>query len=357
MHHPLRSLLAISVLAAPALAQSTVQIQASADNTLFEDVNGALSNAGGQYLFCGVSAQPTIRRAVLRFDVAAALPAGARVIAAELHLNCSRAGAQTTLRIDAHRLLAAFGEGTSVATGNEGGGAASTNGDATWLHSSYPNTLWTSSGGDFVATASASSQAPVTGATVWGSTAALVADVQRFLEQPASNFGWLLKSDEQLATEVRRFDSRENLVSANRPFLQVSFVAAGSSALVGSGCVGSNSQMLQLAVNGSIQHGQSFALQLQGGTPMNFGSHGLALGLSAAPLPLGVNCEFLLDTTFGVTFLGLLQFDGSGQATQNIAVPNIPTLFGFSVAAQAIGIDGGVPLGIIASNAAVVVVN
>lgn len=347
-----------ALLLAPAFAQTTLQIPASADNTLYQDPTGALSNALGQYLFCGVSGQPTSRRAVLQFDIAAALPAGARVLTAELHLNVSRAGAQTNLQIDVHRITGgAWGEGNSMALGNEGGGGSATPGDVTWLHRSYNGTLWATQGGDFAAVPSTTAIAPVLGAAVWPSSAGMVADVQQFLEQPSTNQGWLLKSNELLATEVRRFDSRQNLVAANQPYLQVTFVAPGSTASVGSGCVGSNNLPLQLAVTGSPAHGGSFALAIHNGIAANFGANALALGLAATPLPLGPGCDFLLDGSFGITVLGLHQFDGGGNATDNINVPNNPALFGFSIAAQALGLDAGVPLGVVASNAVVLVVN
>ena len=53
------------------------------------------------------------------------------------------------------RFLANWGEGTSNADANEGGGANSTTNDATWIHTFYPASLWTTAGGNFISTASA----------------------------------------------------------------------------------------------------------------------------------------------------------------------------------------------------------
>ena len=352
----LSAITAVAILG-PGVAQTTVQVQASADNSLYEDPNGALSNALGQYLFCGVSGQPTARRAVLTFDVAAALPAGARVLAAELHLNSSRAGAQTNLQIDVHRLLGSWGEGSSMAGGNEGGGALATAGDVTWLHRVFPGTPWATPGGDFAALPSTRTVAPLLGPVTWPSTAALVADVQAFLDQPANNHGWLLKTDEVLATEVRRFDSRQNSLAANRPFLQVTFVAPGTAAVVGNGCVGGNSLVLGLAVIGSCTRGGSFTLQLQNGIAGNLAVHAVSHTLAATPLPLGPGCDLLLSPAAGIALLPFRQFDGSGGTSEVLAVPNRASLFGFTLAVQGLAFDASAPFGVIASNAAVVVIN
>ena len=77
--------------------------------------------------------------------------------------------------------------------------------DATWIHRFYdgsskpppPNpNHWTTPGGDFNPTASASRSVGANGSYTWGSTAQLAADVQSWLDNPASNFGWLVKGPE-----------------------------------------------------------------------------------------------------------------------------------------------------------------
>lgn len=90
---------------------------------------------------------------------------------------------------------------------------------------SNPATPWTTPGGDFVGTASASEV--VNGTTIpspysWGSTAAMVADVQGWLDDPSTNFGWILKNeDEADATDFRAFLSRE--AADHNPQLVVTF--------------------------------------------------------------------------------------------------------------------------------------
>jgi hypothetical protein len=51
----------------------------------------------------------------------------------------------------------------------------------------------------------------------------MVADVQSWLDDPASNFGWLLLGDETTSLTARRFDTREAPNSALRPALEITF--------------------------------------------------------------------------------------------------------------------------------------
>jgi hypothetical protein len=127
-------------------------------------------------------------------------------------------------------LLADWGEGTSDPAGSEGGGAPATPGDATWLHRFFNTTLWTNQGGDFVATASATRSVSGVAFYTWGPTAAMRADVQGWLNTPASNFGWLLLGDEISLESARGFDSKESLTVANRPVLNVTYTAPTAAA-------------------------------------------------------------------------------------------------------------------------------
>ncbi|MBL8750346.1 MAG: hypothetical protein JNK78_14375, partial [Planctomycetes bacterium] len=132
-----------AALAASAAAQTTTIVPCSLDTTLYENVNGDFSNALGESVFVGVTAQGLARRMLLRFDVASALPAGARVVAVRLEMNVVASGAHSPTTVHAHRILAPWGEGTSYAlTGGGGQGAPSTPGDATWVHSAWPNATW-----------------------------------------------------------------------------------------------------------------------------------------------------------------------------------------------------------------------
>lgn len=219
------------LLLLPAIAGAiTVTIPASRDNTLYQSATGATSNGVGEYFFTGRTKDGLVRRGVIAFDVAGNVPAGATITGVTLQLHVSRV-ANTTLRFTTlHRLQASWGEGTSNAGQNEGQGGPSATNDATWIHRFYPATPWASPGGDFNATASASTAVQGNGTYTWTS-GGMVLDVQAWLDTPASNFGWLVRGDESVVETAKRFDSRENGQVASRPALVVDYtLGAGTGA-------------------------------------------------------------------------------------------------------------------------------
>jgi hypothetical protein len=196
------------------------------DNALYEDAVGALSNGAGQHMFTGKTGGGTTVRALVAFNVKSNVPVGATITAVKLHLNLSRFSSPSTRTLGLHRLLTDWGEGDADASGGEGGGAPASVGDATWLHTFYPDSWWSSPGGDFEAGSSASIEVEGLGAYKWGSTDQMVADVQRWLDDPSSNHGWMLMEEEN-KTDAKRFDTRENASEADRPRLTVTFIRSG----------------------------------------------------------------------------------------------------------------------------------
>ena len=148
----------------------TAFIEAVADATLIQHPDGALANGSGPVFFVGRSNQRenSVRRSVLRFDVASALPARARIedVRLTLYMTPSNA-APRMLRL--HRLLSAWSEGDSYATG--GGGATSSAGDATWVHTLYDELRWRHAGRDFVSRVSAVRRVAEVGPYTWGGNA------------------------------------------------------------------------------------------------------------------------------------------------------------------------------------------
>jgi hypothetical protein len=206
----------------PTLTQAeTASIEASGDNTIFEDP--ALSNGSGPALFAGRTNQEmnSIRRSLLYFDVAAVLPADAVVEEVFLTLYSRRANNGDRM-ITLHRLLEDWGEGASASGG--GGGAPAAPGDATWLHTFYPDSYWSREGGQYVGRISASQiVGDVVDFYTWGSTKRMVHDVNYWLKHPEKNFGWILIGDESEPQTVMTFASRENSNPDIVPILEVTY--------------------------------------------------------------------------------------------------------------------------------------
>lgn len=207
---------------ASSLPAASVTVRPSKDNTIYGSGNANLSNGAGKYLFIGSSGangggRPL--RSLLAFDLAAQIPAGSTINSVTLTLAIDTPLLTNANTARLHRLLADWGEGTSAGTSGEGGGAAATSGDATWNARFFNTENWTTPGGDFAATASAT--VPVTGrpgnATFTG--AALVADVQAWVNTPAANFGWILVAQDE-AGPALRFSSRQG---ASPPTLLIDF--------------------------------------------------------------------------------------------------------------------------------------
>lgn len=206
------------------LVAGTVTLTPAADTTIFEE-NGDASDGQGPNLFAGRNNQTFIRRAFVRFDVAGAIPSGSTIVGARLDLVLTRAQGNP-VDIKLFTALAAWGEGTSNSGTPGGSGAPATPGDATWTKRVYPGVDWITPGGDTAASPSAT--APITvalGTWSWGPTAAMTSDVQSWLDNPATNFGWQVRADElQAAPSARRFASRE---SATPPVLTITYTPPG----------------------------------------------------------------------------------------------------------------------------------
>jgi len=215
----LAALLALATFTHTAGAQMQVTITPSKDNTLYESTTGSESNGAGDHLFAGTTNVGDIRRAVLAFDVSGNVPAGMTVDSVKLTMSMSKTKLPPSNHLVAlHPLTQDWGEGTSDAPLQEGGGGIATAGDATWLHTFYDTQMWNTPGGDFEATPSATVTVSGVATYTWGSSPEMVADVQGWLDDEANNFGWILIGDEIAAASAKRFDSRE---SGAPPQLQI----------------------------------------------------------------------------------------------------------------------------------------
>jgi spore coat protein A len=220
-------LVLLSLLLRPAAAGADVVTLAPTKDTTLYGEDASKSNGAGDNFFAGHTNNGSKRRGLVAFNVAGSIPAGATINSVTLTLRMSRTQAGSA-SVSVHRLLQDWGEGTSDAGGQEGTGANATTNDATWLYRFYNTSnppgspAWTTAGGSFNATASATTTVGGNGFYNW-SSAAMAADVQAWLNTPGANFGWIVIGTEAGVQTAKRFDSRDHNTVANRPVLSVNF--------------------------------------------------------------------------------------------------------------------------------------
>jgi hypothetical protein len=310
----------------------------SKDNTLYQDAAGGLSNGAGTRMFAGNTGVQTMgltRRALLSFDVAAAIPAGSTIVSASLTLTVVQAisgGQATTL----HPVLASWGEGTSMASVmGQGGGAPATPNDATWVHRFFSTQNWTNAGGDFAATASGTATVAGLGPYTWTSTAQMVADVQGWLDNPSGNFGWMVRTTETGTNTAKAFATREHGIPAERPQLAITWRPPAAAVVpTGTGCSGGGPAPLTIAAVGLPQvPNPNFAITMTGGPTGGIRALGFAFDLSPVPIPLGGGCFLYLNPlTLALTLT---------VAPPNVPlpIPNDPSFFGIGLPIQGIALD------------------
>ncbi|MFY9340945.1 MAG: DNRLRE domain-containing protein [Planctomycetota bacterium] len=340
--------LLLAALATDAIAQTTVVVPCAADNTLYQDVTGSLSNGSGIGLFVGLTGTGGIRRAVLRFNVGAALPPNAVVISATLSMNVAQSTVFLPMNVTAHRVLASWGEGTSIASGNGGGGGPAAANDATWLHRFYPGTPWATVGGDFAAVPSFVLSMPGFGPFSSTPSAAMAADVQSWLSNPALNFGWLLKTDELLASTAHRIDSRES--PGPKPTLSVTYLVPGQNGAYGTGCpIGAGN--FGAAWVGAPTGGNTVQINKTNAQPGSVGADYFALAVDPLGLPLQPGCTVYLPL-LQIIPGGIFLTNPGGNGSNSFVIPNgFP---GYLIACQSAVLDLS-PLGFSVSNAALTV--
>ena len=221
--------LALAALTPPGHGDVVV-LQPVKDNTLFL-TDPPTSSGAGAAVFTGKTGMfggGVKQRAVLAFHVAGSVPPGSTITSASLTLTLIQQSASGQPEVHSlHRILANWGEGASI--GGGGGGAPAQSGDATWLHTFYPTQFWASPGGNFDPNGSASQTVgDALGPYTWGSTAQMVADVQLWLDDPASAFGWLVKGNEAASFTAKKFSSKEEANPALHPKLVVEYTPPAS---------------------------------------------------------------------------------------------------------------------------------
>ena len=202
------------------------------DNTVAEDFP---DNSSGtcDSIFAGNTDNGFARRALIRFDVGAQIPPGSIINSVTLTLTVTRGGNNADSTMTLHPITAAWVEGIEGCGVRGGGQGEPSTGGVTW--NSQPG-FGVSSG-----------SAPIVEANdaVWNSTAAMVADVQGWIDNPGSNNGWMVIGDEASTTKnARRFDSSEG---GFVPQLVVDFTPTGDT----EACCDADSGNCSLTIVGS----------------------------------------------------------------------------------------------------------
>jgi hypothetical protein len=231
------------------LWSATATITALKDNAIFQS-NSNNSAGGSPAIHVGSNGQGFAHRGLVAFDIAASVPAGSAITGVELRLYLGNAPNTTSRTIGLHNLSKDWGEGTAgnstLGMSGTGAGFSASPGDATWSHAMLASVAWANLGasGDFnpVANASLAVGGPDDTPHTWLSTAALVSDVQNWLDSPATNFGWALVNANEGTTQTQKvFYSRSatrnssgipnSLDPSWRPTLVVTYVPEPSAAL------------------------------------------------------------------------------------------------------------------------------
>jgi len=210
----------------------TVALVAVADTTLIEAAPN--NNMGGAMIVnAGTTQNFTRNRGLFRFDVAAQVPPGSRITRVDFVVEVTGEPKDgfTASSFGVHRVLKDWGEGDKSSPDplHPGLGAPATTGEATWnSRFAFTTNLWTVPGGaatnDYVAQSSAVTfvygigDSPYTFVT----TPELVADVQVWLDNPVTNFGWMLVGEiETNNFAARRFGSHED--TGHAPYILVEY--------------------------------------------------------------------------------------------------------------------------------------
>jgi hypothetical protein len=217
---PAPALLALFLVSSPPAGHAdTVTLYPLADTTLVE-VAPDNSLGGAEFFNAGTAGNGQRNRALFRFDLAGAIPAGAMITGGYLSLEVVRQPQmdQQNSIFSLRRMLQPWGEGTQIPNpdGSPGLGGPVMPGDANWLWRFANTAAWGTNGGmegvDF--SSQISSTAYVYGlgdAVEFENTPQILADLQYWLDNPGANFGWMMiNENERTRKTARSFASRES---------------------------------------------------------------------------------------------------------------------------------------------------
>src|SRR5439155_3239793 len=118
------------------------------------------------------------RRGLIAFDLTS-IPPNATITGATLSMFLTRSGPNSAgVNMSLSKVLSDWGEGASDAGSPGGMGAPAQTADATWIHTFYNTSFWSTPGGDFSATTSATTPVGPENTTHTWTGSGLLADVQ-----------------------------------------------------------------------------------------------------------------------------------------------------------------------------------
>jgi len=226
----------LGLLCAGPLSAAMVSIPATADTGLFEDFPNNNTGAAGTVsvgTLAGNLGNTGASRMLVAFDLTGHVPPGAVIQSASVNLRVTKTpsfgAVGSTFAL--HRVVVAWGEGAKGLGTTTGSGAAASAGEATWNNRFHAQTAWSSpggsAGGDYVATPSTSVAVSGVATYTFPSSAAMVADVQAWVDDPAPNHGWIvISSGEGTLRTARRVATSEFATTTQRPVLNVTFTVA-----------------------------------------------------------------------------------------------------------------------------------
>ncbi len=162
----------------------------------------------------GTSSGSNIRRGIYKFNTSE-IPATAVIQSAIFTGVATAVSSGFNYPVSVYALTRSWTEGTKSGSGTADG--------ATWLNfATGAGNTWTTSGGDFNATALAATTINATGTYNWDITN----QVQLWVGTPANNFGLIQKTDESASTSIyATFASKEyTTTTSSRPKLTVTYV-------------------------------------------------------------------------------------------------------------------------------------
>ncbi len=233
--------IAVSLLTSKLVGADVVTVPPVADTSLFEfhpdDNFGRQRDLPAGAL--GIMGDTSRARVLYRYDLAAALPAGATIEAARMTLTVGTQIPESGRRISdfaLSRVLVPWGEGDGF--GERPGGRPAEPGEATWNHrflpgEGVPGEAWAIPGGEFgvdyapdqsalAVNVDGSEFNPTSYFFNFNSTG--LGDIQATVDGTAPNHGWVLYSlSESSRKTARRWTSRETINEGPAPKLEITF--------------------------------------------------------------------------------------------------------------------------------------